>query len=295
MKSTQYVAIEALMRGAKALKLANLNPERELERKRLQNSKRYKLPRPVQLIMQPKKLSIAKTTCFKLGSGKTCVLYFHGGSYVDPPLVFHWRFLQHLVKEADVTVYLPLYGRAPQHHCSRTVLHMRKLYSELLDVYDSKDVVIMGDSAGGGLALALCENLVEKGFPVPKQAILLSPWLDVDMTGDYTESEKADPILIVDELRYFGQCYRAQLPQGHYMASPIFGLSKKLPKLHVLVGESELFLSDCVKLKQMADDVGADVSLYTYPDMPHVFVMYPIPEAKQGREKVVELLTNKSN
>ena len=89
MKSKQYIAVEALLRAAKTLKLTNLNMERELEHKRLQNSKRYRLPRTVQLIMQPKKINIAKTTCFKLGSGKTCILYFHGGSYVDPPLVFH--------------------------------------------------------------------------------------------------------------------------------------------------------------------------------------------------------------
>ena len=293
MKSKQYQTIEVLLRGAKALKLANLNLSRELARKRLQNSKRYKPPRSVQLIMKPQKLSIAKTTCYKLGSGKTCVLYLHGGSYVDPPNVFHWRFFQNLTREADVTIYVPLYGRAPQHHCSRTVLHMRKLYAELLEIYDSKDIVVMGDSAGGGLALALCENLVEKGFPIPKQAILFSPWLDVDMTGDYAELEKTDPILIVDELKFFGKCYRAQLPQGDYKASPLFGLSAKLPKLHVFVGGNEVFLYDCNKLKEMAQEVGAEVELYTVDDMPHAFVMYPIPEAKTAREKVIQLLADK--
>ena len=292
MKSRQYAAIEAVMRRAKAFKMSNLNLNAELQRKCAQNAKPYRLPRAVQLILKPQKLTVAKTTCYKFGNGHTCVLYFHGGSYVDPPLIAHWRFLQQLTREADVTVYLPLYGRAPQHHCSRTVLHMRKLYCELLEKYGSDRLVVMGDSAGGGLALALCENLAEKGFPQPQKAILFSPWLDVDMTGDYGNYEKTDPILIFDELKFFGECYRKQLPVGHYMASPLFGLSKKLPPLHVFVGESELFYPDCIRLKERAKEVGATLTLYSYEDMPHVFLMYPIPEAKTARAKVVEILSH---
>ena len=293
MKSRQYATIEAVMRRAKAFKKSNLNLEAELERKRAQNAKGYKLPRAVQLILKPQKLTVAKTTCYKLGAGRTCVLYFHGGSYVDPPLIAHWRFLQQLIREADVTVYLPMYGRAPQHHCSRTVLHMRKVYSELLEQYGSKRLVVMGDSAGGGLALSLCENLAEKGFPQPQKAVLFSPWLDVDMTGDYEKYEKTDPILISDELKFFGACYRKQLPIGHYMASPLFGLSEKLPPLHVFVGESELFYPDCVRLSELAKELGVEVNLYSYEDMPHVFLMYPIPEAKTARSKVVEILNGR--
>ena len=292
MKSKQYMAIEAVMRRAKAFKMSNLDLEAELERKRVQNAKGYKLPRAVQLILKPQKLTVANTTCYKLGTGSTCVLYFHGGSYVDPPLIAHWRFLQQLTREADVTVYLPIYGRAPQHHCSRTVMHMRKVYCELLAQYSSEHIVVMGDSAGGGLALAVCENLAEKKLPQPNKAILLSPWLDVDMTGEYEKCKISDPILIFDELKFFGACYRGQLPVGHYMASPLFGLSANLAPLHVFVGESELFYPDCAKLEQLAKDVGAELNLYSYKDMPHVFLMYPIPEAKTARAKVVDILND---
>lgn len=290
MKSKQYAALEALMRKAKLFKARTLDLDAELERKRKINSHPYKLPTAVALALHPTKLVIAKTTCYKVGQGKRIVMYLHGGSYVDPPLIFHWRFVQQLSREADVTVYLPLYGRAPQHHCSRTVPHMSKLFCELAALHGADNITVMGDSAGGGLSLALCENLVQTNRPLPHNVILLSPWLNVDMTGDYAESERRDPVLLTDELRFFGRVYRKQLPIGHYMASPLFGLTDKLPPVYVFAGESEIFLPDCVKLKQLADQAGADVTLYTYPDMPHVFVMYPIPEAKQARQTVVSIL-----
>lgn len=290
MKSKQSTVIDAILRKAKAIRVRSLDMEAELAKKHKQNSVRYKLPKSVRIIMRPEKLVIAKTTVYKLGSGKTCLIYFHGGSYVDPPLIFHWRFLQQLVREADVTVYLPIYGRAPQHHCARTVGHMQDVVCELANEWGNENVVFMGDSAGGGLALAVSESLAENSLPQPKMLVLLSPWLDVDMTNDYAESESNDPILTVEELRYYGQTYRHSLPQGHYMASPLFGLSDKLPKIYVFVGDSEVFLPDCLELERKAGEVGADITLYRYPEMWHVFLLYPTPEAKEARNEVLKIL-----
>lgn len=117
------------------------------QQKRKQNAQEYKLPTVVQMIVRPEKIIVEKTVCYKLGMGETCVLYLHGGSYVDPPLVFHWRFLQQLSRETDVTVYLPLYGRAPQHHCYSTVTHMKQVYMHLVNLYGAQNIVVMGDSA----------------------------------------------------------------------------------------------------------------------------------------------------
>lgn len=292
MKSKQCAAIEALLRKAKPLRTHN-DLQQALERKRKQNSKRYKLPKTVQLIVRPSKLTIAKTTCYKLGKGSTCVLYFHGGSYVDPPLIFHWRFLQQLVREIDVTVYLPLYGRAPQHKCSRTVLHMVRVYRALAEKWGAENIVVMGDSAGGGLALAMCEYLANKNRPQPRRVILLSPWVDVDMTGEYSSQTETDVALNLEELKCFGKAYRRQLPVGHYLASPLFGLTDKLAETDVFVGGSELFLHDCEKLKEIADGKGVKLNLHVYDEMQHVFLMYPIPEAKEARKKVEELITEK--
>lgn len=289
MKSKQCSAIETLLRRSKSLRTHD-NLQQELNKKRKQNAQEYKLPTVVQMIVRPEKIIVEKTVCYKLGMGETCVLYLHGGSYVDPPLVFHWRFLQQLSRETDVTVYLPLYGRVPQHHCYSTVTHMKQVYMHLVNLYGAQNIVVMGDSAGGGLALALCEYLAVKGCPQPRQMILFSPWVDVDLTGDYSESQKTDFVLNIDELRFFGACYRHKLPVGHYMASPLFGLTDKLAPMHVFVGGAELFYPDCKKLQEYALQKGVDFTLYDYPEMQHVFLLYPIPEAKTARKQVEELL-----
>lgn len=290
MKSKQSTVIDAILRKAKALHVRAFNPNDALEKKRKQNSSRYKVPQSVKVVLHPEKLTIAKTTVYKFGNGSTCLIYFHGGSYVDPPLIFHWRFLQQLSREANVTVYLPIYGRAPQHHCARTVLHMKDVYFELSRQWGNDNIVVMGDSAGGGLSLAVCEYLANNKIAQPRKIILLSPWLDVDMSNNYEQKETDDPILTVDELRLFGQAYRFNLPKGHYMASPLFGLSDKLAETHVFVGENEVFLPDCVELKNRADKMNVNLTLYRYPEMWHVFLLYPIPEAKEARKKVIELL-----
>lgn len=294
MKSKQCVAIEAVLKAARDLRVKDFDESKAIAEKRRQNSKRYRPPRAVELIIRPQKRVIAATTCYRLGKGAKCLLYFHGGSYVDPPLIFHWRFLQVLARRAGVSVVLPLYGRAPQHKCERTVLHMARVYKEVCKRFGVENVVVMGDSAGGGLALALCEYLANKNVPQPKQIILLSPWLDVDMTGDYP-NEKDDPTLSKQELTTFGRCYRRGLPQGHYLASPLFGLSKKLAPITIYVGEAEMFLYDCIRLKEKADETGADVTLKTYADMPHVFVVYPMPDANQAKDEIVAMLSEQND
>lgn len=289
MVSKQCQTFENLIRLARDLRLKNFDPTEAVEIKRKQNARRYKLPRSVLLAIRPEKRVIARTTCYSIGKGSKCVLYFHGGSYVDPPLIFHWRFLQVLTRRAGVCAVLPLYGRAPQHKCERTVLHMARVYKEVCNRFGVENVIIMGDSAGGGLALALTEYLSQKGVELPQKLILLSPWLDVDMTGEY-DNQEADPALSVAELKTFGASYRADLPVGHYLCSPLFGLPKKMPPMYVYVGTAEIFLSDCKKLKQRADELGLQCTLKIYPDMPHVFVVYPMPDANEAKSEIIDLV-----
>lgn len=291
MASKQCEAFAAILSKARDMRVKNFDPQVALREKRKQNSKRYKLPRAVSLVLRPRKRLIAATTCYSIGKGSKCVLYFHGGSYVDPPLIFHWRFLQVLTRQAGVCAVLPIYGRAPQHKCERTVLHMARVYKEVCNRFGLENVIVMGDSAGGGLCLALCEYLSNKKVPLPKMAVLLSPWLDVDMTGEYP-NEAEDPTLSICELTTYGASYRRDLPVGHYLCSPLFGVVKPLPPLYVYVGEREMFLYDCLKLKQRCDQLGVECNLKTYPEMPHVFVEYPMPDANEAKEEIIELVKN---
>lgn len=289
MRSKQSFAVESLLKSAKPLRTHD-NLQQTLKRKRRQNAHGYKLPKSVSLIIRPQKETIAKTTCYRLGEGSLCIMYLHGGSYVDPPMIFHWRFLQQLTREIPVTVVMPLYGRIPQHHCVRTVMHVQRVFQKLCEEFGD-NVAIMGDSAGGGLALSLCEYLADKGKKQPKKLVLLSPWLDVDMTGDYSAQRETDVVLNEEELRFWGEIYRNKLSKGHYLASPLFGLTADIAETHVFVGGAELFLSDCMKLKQLADEKKCKMYLYEYEGLQHVFPLYPIPEAKQARKQIEEILT----
>lgn len=292
MKSKQCIAVDALLRKSKPLR----NPAdmlQELRKKRRQNARDYKLPYGVQLVIKPQVEVIEGVLCYKVGKGSLAVMYFHGGSYVDPPTPFHWRFWQQLCREADITIYVVMYGRTPQYHCFRTVTKQRKVYQQLLKRHGADNLVLMGDSAGGGLALALSEYLAVKHICQPSKLVLFSPWLDVDMTSDCSAQLSTDFALDLRQLKFWGACYRHNLPEGNFLACPINGVTSQLPPMHVFVGGAELFLADCIKLKHIADQVGAQVTLHIWEEMQHVFVMYPIPEAKAARKCVVEILNNK--
>ncbi len=292
MRSLQSAATDAVLQKATDLrKIANGDMTQCVDQKIRQNARRYKMPATFVAVIRPKKYTCAKTACYRFGEGKRCILYFHGGSYVDPPMIFHWRFLQRLAKESGATVVLPIYGRAPGHTCDETVPQMVTVYKSLGKEFGYENITVMGDSAGGGLSLAVCETLAEKNIAQPSEIILLSPWLDVDMKNpEISKYEKNDVMLTRAELMLYGTCYLGDNPRGFYMASPINNVTAALAPVYLFVGGSEMFLPDCLKFKHIADEKGAKVCLYEFPYMQHVFPLMPIPEAAEARKQIVNII-----
>ena len=118
----------------------------------------------------------------------TPVLYLHGGAYIRPITSFHWRFLRSIVEQTGCTVTVPLYPLAPEANCVQTVEAVTDVYIRERARAGAEHVTVMGDSAGGGLALALCYALRQKAFRLPCSLVLICPWLDVthDQSVDCT-------------------------------------------------------------------------------------------------------------
>lgn len=111
------------------------------------------------------------------------VLYLHGGAYVRPITSFHWRFLRSLVEQTGCTFIVPLYPLAPEANCASAVETVRNVYLSECARAGVESLAVMGDSAGGGLALGLCYALRQKAFPLPRSLTLICPWVDVTMTN----------------------------------------------------------------------------------------------------------------
>ena len=217
-----------------------------------------------------------------------CVIYLHGGIYVNEIKSVHIAFCDKLAKNVNACVFAPIYPLAPNHSYEETYEIVEKLYGHLLEM--NKPVIIMGDSAGGGLSAAFCEYLAVNDLPQPENLILISPWLDVSMSGDYDDVE-FNPMLGVEGLREMGETWAAELDAKDYRVSPLFGEVDKLPKTALFVGTHEILYPDVVKFYNKLKDNGIDVELNVGEEMTHVYPIYPlVPESKEAFKRIVEII-----
>ncbi len=216
------------------------------------------------------------------------VIYIHGGIYVNEIRLPHISFCDNLAKKINACVFTPIYPLAPNHTYKETYEIVEKLYNHLLTM--NKPIIIMGDSAGGGFTASFCEYLAINNLPQPKNIILISPWVDVSMSGDYDDVEY-DPMLGVEGAREMGKSWAGDLDPKDYRISPLFGEVSKLPKTTLFIGTHEIIYSDVIKFYDKLKDNGVDVELNVGEEMSHVYPLYPfVPESKEAFNHIVEIL-----
>lgn len=217
-------------------------------------------------------------------------IYLHGGIYVDEIMFPHISFCDKLAKKVNACVYAPIYPLAPNHSYEETYEIVEKLYEHLLSI--NKPIIILGDSAGGGLAAAFCEYLATIDLPQPNNLILISPWIDISMSGDY---EKFDYLAIggVEGLREMGKAWAGDLDLKDYRVSPLFGDTSKFPKTTLFGGSRELLYADILKFYNKLKDDSIDAELNIGEGMNHVYPIYPlVPESKEAFNHIVEVILN---
>lgn len=220
------------------------------------------------------------------------IIYLHGGAYVNEISPVHIYFCDKLAKKANATVFTPIYPLAPNHTYEETYDIVQRLYESLLAM--DKSITIMGDSAGGGLSAAFCEYLAVNKLPEPEHLILISPWVDVSMSGDYEEYIDVDPMLGVDGLKKMGKIWAGNLDTDDYRISPLFGDINNLPQTTIFVGTHEIFYPDILKFYEKIKEKHRDVKLFVGEQMSHVYPLYPaVPESKEAFNQIVDILLSK--
>lgn len=217
------------------------------------------------------------------------VFYMHGGGYQHDFSPFHWKFIRNIVEHTDAAVIAPAYRLIPFGTCKDAFDLIVPMYKQYAVNYPNRKIIIMGDSSGGGLALALVEYFSAEGIRMPDETILLSPWLDVSMENpDISAYISKDPWLTVPWLTVCGRHWAGSYDLHDYRVSPIFGDVAGLNNITVFLGTRELFYPDIVRLFEMLDDPSNE--LIIGQDMIHVFPILPIPEAKAYCKKIYETI-----
>ena len=219
-------------------------------------------------------------------SGYT-VFYIHGGGYEHDFSPFHWMFMKKIVERTDAAIIAPAYLLIPYGTWRQAFDLILPVYQEYAEQHPEKKIILMGDSAGGGLALALAEQMKIDGIRLPDELILLSPWVDCAMENpDMKEYEAKDPWLSKPWLEVCAHYWADDLDIHDYRVSPIFGDMKGISNVTVTVGTREMFNPDVIRFYQSLDKSGGN-ELIIGEDMIHVYPLVPMPEAKEADEKIM--------
>ncbi len=225
---------------------------------------------------------------------KRVLLYFHGGGYVFGGPDSHRDLAWRLAREAGLRVLVVDYRLAPEHTFPAAVEDATTSYRFLLDNgYEAQNIVIGGDSAGGGLATALLVNLKNLGLPQPAKAVLISPWVDLAQTGQsMVDNADVDAMLSADALTKMAAHYLGGRDPRAPLASPLYADLSELPPVMVLVGSTEVLLNDATRLTEKIEAAGGQVELTVWPKMPHVFPLLAarIPEGKKAISDIARFI-----
>lgn len=222
------------------------------------------------------------------------VLCLHGGGYTVGSVQSHRRFGAVLGLACRANVLNIDYRLAPEHPCPAAIDDALTAY-RWLSAHGFDDVVVAGDSAGGGLALATAVAARDAGLQRPAALVLLAPWLDLTLSGSsVTTRAAADFMLDAEGLRLSAAAYAGGLPLDDPRVSPLEADLTGLPPVFVQVGDSDLLLDDALRLADRGWQAGVAVSLDVAAGMPHVFQLFAgaglLPEADAAVARLAEWL-----
>ena len=206
------------------------------------------------------------------------VLYLHGGGYTCGSLEYAKGFSSVLAAECGVRVFCAAYRLAPEHRYPAAVEDALEAYQYLLKKgYAGHQILLCGESAGGGLIYALCLKLKELGLPLPCGLIGISPWTDLTGSGkSYEENREVDPSMSPELLQFYAKCYTDD--PADPLCSPLFGDLTGFPPSLLFVGGDEVMLDDTRMLHQKLVKSGCRSKLIVAPERWHAYVLYCLSE-----------------
>jgi len=214
------------------------------------------------------------------------LLYLHGGAYIVGGCDMHRQMVSHIARAGRIRALLPEYRLAPEHRFPAAVDDAVSTYRSLLDMgIKPEDIIIGGDSAGGGLTVGSLLTLRDAGDPMPAAVVLLSPFLDATGSGESMQTRKdRDPLFYPEGMPFVVDQYCEPHQRRFPQISPVFADVEGLPPMFIQVGDDEILLSDSERLADQCVAAGIEVELQVWPEMWHVFQMFAgkMPEAKRA-------------
>jgi acetyl esterase/lipase len=222
------------------------------------------------------------------------ILWFHGGAYLAGSAFTHRGLLGRLARESGCDIIAPGYPLAPEHPAPAAFDAACRAYDALRRKVRAQDIVLGGDSAGGGLALALLAHVLGQG-EVPAGLVALSPWTDLALTGrSLADNAARDPLVPVEAMAVAVEMIRGRLPAGDPRISPLYAGFPGAPPVLITVGSTEVLRSDAERMANHLRAGGTSVTLEIQPGAPHVLAWFApwVPEARAAIRQIAGFISS---
>lgn len=218
------------------------------------------------------------------------IIYIHGGSYYADFTSFHWSFLKKIIRRTNAKIIAPAYRLVPFGTYKDAFDFIVTVYIDYIKKHPNDKIILMGDSAGGGLAIAIALYMKMHEIFLLDELILISPWVDVSMNNpeikDYVDK---DPFLGVESLKASVKPWLGDLSERDWRVSPIYGDLSGLHNITIFVGTREIFYPDIVKLYKKLD-IDGNNELIIGKDMNHAYPIIPIPESREALNIISKII-----
>ena len=232
----------------------------------------------------------AEWICAKEAHEDRVILYLHGGGYNIGSPNTHRELAAHISMTSGAKVLLPDYRLAPEHPFPSALEDATSAYRWLLDTgLTGRNISIAGDSAGGALSIATSISLRDTGEPLPASIACISPWIDLEMSGNSIKTHaKIDPLLNLQLLKIMASNYIGDNDPCSPLISPIYADLRGISPLLIHVGSDEMLLDDSTRIAEKAKNAEVDVTLKIYDQMWHAWHLNVrlMPEAKNAIEEL---------
>jgi acetyl esterase/lipase len=218
-------------------------------------------------------------------------LYVHGGAWVHEISPFHWRLIAGLASSTGTEFTVPIYPLAPRGTAGEVVPGVADLATDLIDAAGASGVVVLGDSAGGTIALAAAMLLRNRGVPAPRDIVLIAPVVDMTFTDPLIyRIEPRDPWLDVPGPRAVAEWWRGDLPIEHPLVSPVNAPLAGIGRITLFSGTRDITHADAITLARKARAEGHPLDFHQRANMLHVYPLLPIPEGAEARRAIRAVL-----
>jgi monoterpene epsilon-lactone hydrolase len=226
------------------------------------------------------------------------ILYFHGGAFIIGLKDLKNAYIPFgamLAKTAHAEVWMPDYRNAPEQPFPAQNEDCLKSYLSLINNgVSSQDIIVMGDSCGGALALSLVQKLRDEGLPLPGGVATISPWTDLCLTANSIRTRASRDPMFQGLIKGFADHYLQGADANDPMASPYYGDFTDFPPMYMIVGGREMLYDDTTRVAAKAKDAGVDVTLDAKEDMIHIYPIFYdiIPEGRDAIDRLADFIKN---